>query len=259
MAADRPITVPRFRDAKSDGRRLAVLTAYDYTMATLLDAAGVDALLVGDSLGMVVQGRANTVPVTLEQMIYHGEMVARAAKHALVIVDMPFGTCTSIDRTVENGVRLLQATGAAAVKIEGGAQRADHIAALVAADVPVMGHCGLLPQGVHGMGGYRIQRDVERLIADVQAVEAAGAFGLVLECVTPEAAAAATNAVQIPTIGIGAGAACDGQVLVINDVLSLTVGYQPKFAKQYADLREVISNAAEAYCREVRERVFPEE
>lgn len=231
------MTVPRFRGAKAAGRPLCVVTAYDYPTAYHAAAAGVDALLVGDSLAMVVQGRPTTLGVTLEAMIYHGEMVVRGAPEALVIVDLPFGAYhESLEQTIRSGVRVIKETGAPAVKLEGGAARCDRLRALVEADVPVMAHCGMLPQGVHRMGGYRRSKDVERLVEDVQAVEAAGAFAVVLECTTPEAAKAATAAVSIPTIGIGAGPHCDGQVAVIHDLVGLTVGDPPPFAKQYEEL-----------------------
>ncbi|MEN1678250.1 MAG: 3-methyl-2-oxobutanoate hydroxymethyltransferase [Planctomycetota bacterium] len=254
----KPITVPSLAAMKAEGRKITMLTAYDYPTAKLVDAAGVDAVLVGDSLAMVVQGRENTLPVTLDQMIYHAEMVGRAVERALVVVDLPFPT-PHLDRArvVEDAARVLKETRCQAVKLEGGAAQADAIAALAAAGIPVMGHVGLGPQRVHQLGGYRVQRDRRQLLADAQAVEHAGAFGVVLECVPSDVAAAITKKLSIPTIGIGAGPACDGQVLVINDVLGATAGRSPKFVKAYADLRGEITRAAEQFCGEVREGGFP--
>ena len=251
------MTVPRFL-ARKGGTPLAVLTAYDYTMARILDAAGVDALLVGDSLGMVVQGRSTTVGVTLDAMIYHGEMVARAAEQALVIVDLPFGTYeASARQAVKSASRVLKQTGAASIKIEGGAERAGTIRALVDAGIPVMAHIGLRPQSVHLIGGMKVQRDRDRLLSDAQAVAAAGAYAVVLELVPVSLAAEATASIPIPTIGIGAGPHCDGQVLVVSDMLGLQVNFQPRFLKRYATLHDHIETATRNYVREVQERQFP--
>lgn len=252
------LTVPQFVARKKDAAKLTVLTAYDYTMARLVDQAGVDAILVGDTLGMVVQGHDTTIPVTLDEMIYHAEMVVRAVSRALVIVDMPFpSNLLGVHKAIENAGRILKETGAQAVKLEGGAEQAEVIAGLVQAGIPVMAHVGLRPQLVHQMGGYRVQRDTEKLIHDSQAAEAAGAFGIVLECVPADDAAQITSLVQIPTIGIGAGNQCDGQVLVLNDMLGLTEGHVPKFVKKYAQLRESITDAVQDYCREVQSGQFP--
>jgi 3-methyl-2-oxobutanoate hydroxymethyltransferase len=256
-----PMTVPRFVAAKAKGRKLAVLTAYDYLWAGIFDAAGVDAILVGDTLGMVVQGRPTTLPVTLEEMIYHAEMVARAVKHALVVVDMPFLSFqVSPDRAVANAGRILKETQASAVKLEGGVNQAATIRALSAADIPVMAHVGMKPQSVRALGGMgRIHRDEARLLDDVRAAEEAGAFAVVLELVPRALAAKITAAASIPTIGIGAGAGCDGQVLVSCDMLGLTEGFQPKFLKQYADLRTAAFEAAQTYVAEVRDGKFPDD
>ena len=255
----RPMTVPRFVDAKKRGRKLSVLTAYDYLWAGLLDAAGIDAILVGDSLGMVVQGKATTLPVTLEEMIYHAEMVVRAVKRALVIVDMPFLTFhVSPAQAVENAGTILKRTGAGAVKLEGGVTQAATIAALTNADIPVMAHVGLKPQSVLKLGGYRIQRDAERLLADAQAAEGAGAFGLVLECIPQQIAERITRAVAIPTIGIGAGPHCDGQVLVTQDLLGLTGAAAPGFVRQFAALGELATGAVREYIAAVRDGEFPD-
>jgi len=252
------VTVPAFRAMKGQGRKIAVLTAYDYPTAKLLDQSGVDVILVGDSLSMVVQGRETTLPVTLDEMIYHAEIVGRAVDHALVVVDLPFPTAyVGVHKAVEAAARVLKQSRCQAVKLEGGAEQAEVIAALVSAGIPVMGHVGLRPQNVHQMGGYKVQRDEQRLKQDAQSAERAGAFGLVLECVPAPLAAEITRTLSIPTIGIGAGAACDGQVLVIHDLLGVTQGPLPRFVKKYADLHEVVSQAVRQYCEEVRSGVFP--
>jgi len=254
---DAPITVPAFRAAKAGGDKLAVLTCYDYTFARLLDAAGVDALLVGDSLAMVIQGQPTSLGVTMRQMIYHTACVARGATRALVIADMPFLSYQTSPRdAVRNAGRLLQA-GAAAVKLEGGVRMADAIAACVRADIPVMGHVGLTPQSVHATGGFKVQRDEERLLADAQAVEAAGAFAVVVESVPAGLGAKVTAAVGIPTIGIGAGIHCDGQVLVLHDMLGLFPDFRPKFVKQFAPLAEAVTAAVRQYGVEVKAGQFP--
>ena len=252
------MTVPRFAALKGAGQKITVLTAYDYTMAALLDSAGIEGILVGDSLGMVVQGRPNTLPVTLEQVIYHAEMVGRAVHHALVVVDMPFlsyqlGTL----RAIENAGRVLKETCCQAVKLEGGAEQAEVVAAMVSAGIPVMGHLGLRPQSIHQLGGYSVQRDRERLVADAEAVQRAGAFAIVLECIPADVARQVTAAVRIPTIGIGAGAGCDGQVLVINDLVQLTTGRLPRHARAYADLKTVVVESATRFRDEVRQGTFP--
>jgi 3-methyl-2-oxobutanoate hydroxymethyltransferase len=252
------MTVPKFSALKGSGRKITMLTAYDYPTAALLDAAGIEAVLVGDSMGMVVQGRDNTLPVTLDQMIYHAEMVGRAVRHALVIVDMPFPTCyLGPHKAVEAAGRVLKETRCQAVKLEGGAEQADVIATLVGAGIPVMAHCGLRPQSVHQLGGYKVQRDAERLLADAKAAEQAGAFAMVLECIPSELAKRVTESVRIPTIGIGAGTDCDGQVLVINDLLGLTSGYVPRFVKAYADLRSVIAGAVNEFRDDVQAGKLP--
>jgi 3-methyl-2-oxobutanoate hydroxymethyltransferase len=254
----RLVTVPEFMAAKARGLRLTVLTAYDYTMARLLDAAGVDALLVGDSLGMVVQGQPHSLGVTLEEMIYHTRLVARGSKRSLLVADMPFMTFqVSPQQALQNAGRLVQEGGAHAVKVEGGVRSAASIAAITSADIPVMGHIGLTPQSVRRFGGFRVQRDETRLMEDALATQEAGAFAMVVECVPTELAQKITAAVKVPTIGIGAGAGCDGQVLVTHDLLGLFDELRPRFAKQYADLSRTIIDAAEAYCREVREGTFP--
>lgn len=254
----KPMTVPDFMNAKSRGVRLTVLTAYDYTMARLFESAGVDALLVGDSLGMVVQGHENSLTVTMEEMIYHTRLVARGAPRSLIIADMPFMSYqVSAQQALENAGRFLKEGRAQAVKVEGGQRTVTAIQAIVSADIPVMGHVGMTPQSVHRFGGFRVQRDEARLIEDALAVQEAGAFAVVVECVPAETAAKITQALRVPTIGIGAGAACDGQVLVAHDMLGLFDDFRPRFAKQFADLGPTILQAAEAYCREVRAGTFP--
>ena len=254
------ITVPQFTAMKAEGRKISMLTAYDYTMAALLDAAGVEGILVGDSMSMVVQGHENTLPVTLDEIIYHAEMVGRAVEQALVVVDMPFPTYhLGRHRAIESAGRILKETRCQAVKLEGGADQAETIAALGAAGIPVMAHVGLRPQSVHRMGGYRVQRDAAQLLADAQAAEDAGAFAIVLECIPAQVAAKITQSVRIPTVGIGAGPDCDGQVLVLHDLLGLTSGYVPRFVKKYAQLQNVIREAVQSYCRDVRDGAFPGE
>ncbi len=252
------MTAPKFTAMKAAGRKITMLTAYDYAMAALLDSAGIEGILVGDSMSMVVQGHETTLPVTLDEIIYHAEMVGRAVNHALVVVDMPFPTCyLGPHKAVENAGRVLKETRCQAVKLEGGAEQADVIRALVQAGIPVMAHCGLRPQSVHQLGGYKVQRDEHQIMIDAQAAQDAGAFAVVLECVPATVAAHVTETLKIPTIGIGAGAGCDGQVLVVNDMLGLTSGYVPRFVKAYADLRSVICGAATQFRDEVREGKFP--
>jgi 3-methyl-2-oxobutanoate hydroxymethyltransferase len=257
-AAERPMTVPDFQAAKAQGRRLAMLTCYDYSMARHLDAAGVDALLVGDSLGMVVQGQPNSLAVTLDEVIYHTRLVARGIRRCLLVADLPFMTYQlGPQQALASAGRLVKEGGAHAVKLEGGVRSAEAVAAIAAADIPVMGHVGMTPQSVNRFGGFRVQRDEERLFADALAVEKAGAFALVVECIPAGVAAKLTAAVKIPTIGIGAGSGCDGQVLVTHDMLGLFPDLRPRFVKQYADLGDAIQRAAADYCSEVRQGTFP--
>jgi 3-methyl-2-oxobutanoate hydroxymethyltransferase len=254
----RPITVPEFSAAKGRGMRLTVLTAYDYTMGRLLDQAGVDAILVGDSLGMVVQGEPNSLRVTLDEMIYHTRLVARGVQHSLLITDMPFMSYQiSPQHALESAGRLIKEGGAHAVKLEGGQRSAAAIAAIVNADIPVMGHIGLTPQSIHAVGGFRVQRDASRLLDDARAIEQAGAFAVVVECVPADIAEQISAALKVPTIGIGAGSGCDGQILVTHDMLGLFSDIRLRFVKQYADVGSTILTAVEQYCREVREGRFP--
>ena len=256
------ITVPALARRKARGEKLSMITAYDYPFARIFDSAGIDVLLVGDSLGNVVQGHDTTLPVTLDEMVYHTRMVSRAARRALVVGDMPFGTYhASAEQAVTSAVRLLKEGGAHAVKLEGGERVADRIAAIARMDIPVMGHVGLTPQSVHQLGGFRVQgrgdAGHERVLRDARAVEAAGAFALVLECVPKELAREITQALSIPTIGIGAGVDCDGQVLVMHDLLGLGENPPPRFVRQYVALGEIARRAAEMWAEDVRNQKFP--
>jgi 3-methyl-2-oxobutanoate hydroxymethyltransferase len=260
------ITVPGILERKSlpenSRRKITCLTAYDFPTARLLDEAGVDILLVGDSLGMVVLGYDNTLPVTTEEMLHHVRAVRRGTRRALLVADMPFGSYhVSLNESVRDAIRFVKEGGAEAVKIEGGERRMDLILRLVEAEIPVMAHIGLTPQSVHALGGFRVQGRTEsaaaKLIRDARAVEHAGAFCVVLESVPRELAAEITQELQIPTIGIGAGPDCDGQVLVFHDLVGLTAGPSPKFARRYADLSSEISRAAAAFCEDVLNGGFP--
>lgn len=252
------LTVPKFVARKAAGKRISMLTAYDYLTARFIDEAGVDAILVGDSMSMVVQGHENTLPVTLDEMIYHAEMVGRAVQRALVVVDMPFPSYhLGVAKAIENAGRILKKARCQAVKLEGGADQADVIAGLVGAGIPVMAHVGLRPQNVHQLGGYRVQRNESALLSDAQAAEEAGAFSIVLECIPRGLAEKITAKLRIPTIGIGAGPACDGQVLVIHDLLGITPDYTPKHVRKYANLHETIVSAVQAYHSDVVDGAFP--
>ncbi|KAF0218914.1 MAG: 3-methyl-2-oxobutanoate [Geobacteraceae bacterium] len=257
-------TVIDMQKMKADGEKISVLTCYDYPTARIMDGCGIDMILVGDSLGVVVSGHENTLPVTVEEMIYHTRAVMRAQPKALVIADMPF-LSYQIDLTSArfNAGRLIKEGGAAAVKLEGGTNIAATIGAIVEMDIPVMAHIGLTPQSIHRMGGYRVQgkkeEQAEKLIADAHAVEAAGAFAVVLEGIPLKLAQRITAELSIPTIGIGAGPHCDGQVLVIHDILGLCEKYSPKFVKKYADVRSIIVEAVANYIGEVKRGEFPTE
>jgi 3-methyl-2-oxobutanoate hydroxymethyltransferase len=261
------ITVPELTGRKPRAGSLATpritcLTAYDYPTARLVDDAGVDIILVGDSLGMVVLGYESTLPVTMDEMLHHTRAVRRATRHALLVADMPFGSYHgAAAEAVANAVRFVKEAGAEAVKLEGGERRLELIARLVEAEIPVMAHIGLTPQSVHAMGGFKVQgrtaETAERLLRDAHAVEAAGAFSVVLESIPRELAADITAELRIPTIGIGAGPECDGQVLVLHDMAGLSPGRQPKFTRGYADLAGELSRAVAAYCDDVRQGRFP--
>lgn len=236
-----------------------MVTAYDYLWAGIMDEAGVDSILVGDSLGMVVQGHNTTLPVTLDEMIYHGKCVCRAVRNALVIVDLPFMSYhVSPRQAVRSAGRVLKETGADAIKLEGGETQSESIAAIAAAGIPVMAHVGMRPQAVHQMGGMgRIQRDEQQLLEDSRAAEQAGAFGIVLELISARIAARITESLSIPTIGIGAGPSCSGQVLVGPDMLGLTPDFKPRFLKHFATLRTDAVDAVREYVREVQDGEFP--
>lgn len=253
------ITVPYFLKAADSDKRLSMVTAYDHMWAGIMDEAGVDSILVGDTLGMVVQGHSTTLPVTLDEMIYHGKMVVRAVRHALVIVDMPFMSYhESVEQAVRNAGRIIKETGADAIKLEGGRIQRATIEAIGRAEIPVMAHVGMRPQAVRQLGGMgRIQRDEDVLLDDARAAEEAGAFGVVLELVADDVARQITQTLSIPTIGIGAGAGCTGQVLVGPDMLGLTPGFNPKFLKKFADLRTPAVDAVQNYVAEVQAGTFP--
>ncbi len=258
------VTIHTLRAMKERGERIAMLTAYDATFSRLLDEAGADVLLVGDSLGMVVQGHETTLPVTLDEIIYHCRAVVRGARRAHVVGDMPFMTYqASIEQALANAGRLIKEGGCHSIKLEGGAQHAELTRRLVAAGIPVMGHIGLTPQSVHQMGGFKVQGREdggrERLIADARALADAGVYAIVLEGIPSEIAAEITAAVPVPTIGIGAGAGCDGQVLVCYDLLGMDETFKPKFVRRYENLSVRIRTAVQAYCDDVRTGAFPSE
>ena len=257
------VTVPSLAGRKRRGEKLSMLTAYDFTFARIFDAAEIDILLVGDSLGNVMQGQDTTLPVTLDDIVYHTRAVARGAQRALVVADMPFGSYQiSAEDALRSAVRCVKEAGAQAVKLEGGLNVAATIERITGADIPVMGHVGLTPQSIHRMGGHRVQgrgaESRERVLADARAVEAAGAFAVVIEGVPAELGREITEAVGIPTIGIGAGADCDGQVLVMHDMLGLT-DWSPSFVKQYANLGSLAAQAARNFAEEVANSKFPDE
>lgn len=252
------ITLTTLNNMKKNGEKIVALTAYDYPFAQMVDESGVHMILVGDSLGMVVQGHSSTLPVTMDEIIYHTRIVARAAKHAMVVGDMPFMSYqASTKDAIANAGRFLKETEASAIKLEGGAAVKDTIKAISDAGIPVQAHIGLTPQSVHKMGGYKVQRDEERLMADALDVEAAGAFSVVLEGIPSDIAAKITEALSIPTIGIGAGPHCDGQILVLHDMLGLTEKYLPKFVKTYASLGQTVRQAVREYAAEVQAGQFP--
>ena len=262
-AREHRITIPSLAARKKRKERIAMLTAYDFTFASIFDAANIDILLIGDSLGNVVQGQDTTLPVTLDEIVYHTRLVARGARRAMVVSDMPFGSYQiSAEDAVRNACRCVKEGGAHAVKLEGGEKIAATVERIVAAEIPVMGHVGLTPQAIHRMGGHRVQGRDEasraRVIRDAQAVEAAGAFAVVLEGVPEELAREVTQRLTIPTIGIGAGVHCDGQVLVMHDMLGLT-DWTPSFVKKYASLGALASQAARAFASEVADGKFPDE
>jgi 3-methyl-2-oxobutanoate hydroxymethyltransferase len=259
QSKSKSITTRSLQRMARDGLRISMLTAYDFPTARILDDAGIEILLVGDSLAMVVQGHETTLPVTMDQMIYHAEMVGRAAKRAMVVVDLPFPEGQlSIQRSLRCGARVLKETQCHAVKLEGGAEQAERIEALVTAGIPVMAHVGLRPQNVLVDGGYRVQKDTQRLVDDSLAAERAGAFCVLVECVSSEIGQAITDAVSVPTIGIGAGPHTNGQVLVTNDLIGLTSGHVPKFVRKMSNVGDSIGKAAADYKSAVDDGSFPD-
>jgi 3-methyl-2-oxobutanoate hydroxymethyltransferase len=258
------VTIQTLQDKKTHGTPIVALTAYDYATARLVDEAGVDMILVGDSLAMVVMGYENTLAVTMDEMLLHTRAVRRAVRHAMVIADMPFGSYqVSTEEGIANATRFLKEAGAQAVKLEGGASRLDLVRRLTDAEIPVMAHLGLTPQSVHRMSGYRVQGKsvaaIHHLIKDALALEAAGAFAVVLEGIPSEVAQRITAALHIPTIGIGAGAHCDGQILVLHDLINLSFSPTAKFVRRYADASALITDAVQRYRDDVQGRNFPAE
>lgn len=255
-------TILDFKKAKENNERISMLTAYDYSSAKLIDEAGIDAILIGDSLGMVSLGYEDTLSVTMEDMIHHTKAVARATKNALVVADLPFMSYqTSVYDAVYNAGRLIKEGRAHAVKLEGGIEMCDRIEAIVKSSIPVMAHIGLTPQSVNALGGFKVQGKDEKaakaLIEAARAVEKAGAFAVVLECVPAKLAEIVTKELNIPTIGIGAGAQCDGQVLVYQDMIGMFSGFTPKFVKKYANIGDMMKKAFEEYNKEVKNGSFP--
>lgn len=258
------VTAPSLRASKERGERLVCLTAYEYSMARILDEAGIDIILVGDSLANVVLGYGNTVPVTLEEMMMHTRAVRRGVQRALLVADMPYGSYhTGADDAVRSALRLVKESGAEAVKLEGGRKRASLVKRLVDEEIAVMGHIGLTPQSVNKLGGYRVQgktaEAARALLEDALALEEAGAFAVVLEVVPREIAKLITESIRIPTIGIGAGLYCDIQVVVLHDLIGLSFGKLPRFVRQYANLREVLTDAVSRYAEDVRTGDYPSE
>ncbi len=264
LKPDQPekVYVPALRAAKDKGEKLVCLTAYDYPTARIVDEAGVDIILVGDSMGNVIHGYGNTIPVTLDEILSATKAVKRGSSSALIVADMPYGSFhTGDNKAVRNAMRLLKNGGAEAVKLEGGRNRVDLVKRLVDEEIPVMAHIGLTPQSVHKLGGYRVQGktavDANKLIDDAKMLEDAGAFAIVLELIPREIAEIITNELKISTVGIGAGAACDIQVLVLHDLIGFTFGRQPRFVRQYANVSEVISNAITNWMDDVRSGNYP--
>ncbi|OPJ61297.1 3-methyl-2-oxobutanoate hydroxymethyltransferase [Clostridium oryzae] len=255
-------TVLTFKEAKEQGTKITMLTAYDYSMAKIVDEAGINSILVGDSLGMVCLGYKDTLSVTMEDMLHHTKAVTRGAKNALVVADMPFMSYqTSVYDAVVNAGRLIKEGGAAAVKLEGGSSVAEQIKAIVSASIPVVGHLGLTPQSVNSFGGFKVQgktqEAAQKLTEDAKIIEEAGAFAVVLECVPAELAKIITSKLSIPTIGIGAGKGCDGQVLVYQDMLGMFSDFKPKFVKQYANIGGIMTDAIKQYIVETNSGAFP--
>ncbi len=260
----RAVTTATLAKMKHDGEKIAMLTAYDFTMAKIVDGAGIDLILVGDSAANVMAGHSTTLPITLDQIIYHAASVVRGVERAFVVVDMPFGTCSGDEQVaLAAAIRIMKETGADGVKIEGGEELLPCIKKILAAGIPVMGHLGLTPQSIHQLGGYGLrakeEAEAEKLLRDAQLLAEAGCFALVMEKIPAALAERVTKAIAIPTIGIGAGAGCDGQVLVVHDMLGMNKGFKPKFLRQYADLHAVMTDAVGRYVEDVKACNFPNE
>ncbi len=258
------VTTETLRKMKFDKEKITMLTAYDYTTAKMVDAGGVDAILVGDSAANVMAGHETTLPITLDQMIYHAQCVVRGVDRALVVADLPFGTYQSdSQKALESGVRMMKESGAHAIKIEGGEEIADSISRLINAGIPVMGHLGLTPQSIYQFGTYKVrakeEAEAEKLINDAKVLEKLGCFALVLEKIPASLAKKVTDSISIPTIGIGAGADCDGQILVYHDMIGMNQGFSPKFLRRYLDLYTEITGAVSQYVKDVKDVSFPNE
>lgn len=261
---NRKVTTHRLIEMKKQGEKISMLTAYDFSMAKVVDEAGLDVVLVGDSASNVMAGNLTTLPMTIEQMIYHGRSVVNAVKRALVIIDMPFGTCSgNPEKSLEAAIRIIKETGADALKIEGGKEIIADIQKIINAGIPVMGHLGLMPQSINKYGSYGVrakeEKEAEKLIEDARLLAEAGVFGIVLEKIPASLAKKVTEEISVPTIGIGAGAHTDGQVLVIHDMLGINKGFSPKFLRRYADLYTVMTDAVKNYIQDVKSNDFPNE
>ncbi|MBR5104835.1 MAG: 3-methyl-2-oxobutanoate hydroxymethyltransferase [Alistipes sp.] len=260
----RAVTTLRLKEMKDRGEKISMLTSYDYSMAKIVDGAGVDVILVGDSAANVMAGWETTLPITLDQMIYHASSVVRAVERALVVCDMPFGTYQSDSQAaLDSAIRIMKETGADSVKMEGGEEILDSVKRILAAGIPVMGHLGLTPQSIHKFGTYSVrakeEAEAEKLVRDAKLLEEAGCFAIVLEKIPAALAARVSKELSIPTIGIGAGAACDGQVLVVHDMLGINKGFSPRFLRRYADLHTIMSEAISHYVEDVKSCEFPNE
>ncbi|WP_195458223.1 3-methyl-2-oxobutanoate hydroxymethyltransferase [Alistipes sp. D31t1_170403_E11] len=260
----RAVTTYRLTEMKQRGEKIAMLTSYDYSMAKIVDAAGIDVILVGDSAANVMAGYETTVPITLDMMIYHARSVVRAVERALVVVDLPFGTYQGNSKVaLDSAVRIMKETEADAVKMEGGEEILESVQRILSAGIPIMGHLGLTPQSIHKFGTYAVrakeEAEAEKLLRDAHLLSDAGCFGIVLEKIPAELAARVTKEISAPTIGIGAGGGCDGQVLVIHDMLGINKGFSPRFLRRYADLHSVMTGAVEQYVKDVKDCDFPNE
>ena len=261
---NRKVTTHRLFEMKQRGEKISMLTSYDYSMAKIVDEAGLDVVLVGDSASNVMVGNITTLPMTLDQMIYHGRSVMNAVKRALVVIDMPFGSCSgNPDRSLEAAIRIMKETGADALKVEGGKEIIDDIKKIIDAGIPVMGHLGLMPQSINKYGTYNVRAkddyEAKKLIADAHLLQETGCFGIVLEKIPAALAEEVAADLSIPIIGIGAGAKVDGQVLVIHDMLGINKGFSPKFLRRYADLHTIMTDAVQSYIKDVKEQIFPNE